>query len=70
MNNCNCTASTGIHEHLDADGTAANPWGLTFGAGELDDLGYWSEPCVECARRHEIEDGVPVNSYWPWNDEI
>lgn len=64
---CNCGASTGIHESLNADGSATNPWGLTFGSGELDSLGYWEIPCAECARWNEQEDGVPIGSYWPWS---
>lgn len=47
--NNNCSVSIGIHE------------GLTFGHGELDDLGYWEFPCYTCARAHEKE--------YPNNDE-
>jgi hypothetical protein len=36
-----CGISTGIHDCL------------TFGQGELDGSGFWSEPCAECARAHE-----------------
>lgn len=64
---CRCRCSTGIHESDDADGTAAKPWGLTFGKGVLDDWGYWSEGCSECARWHEMQDGVPKGSYWPFD---
>jgi len=39
--NSDCCVSTGIHE------------GLTFGRGELDDLGYWEIPCGICAREWE-----------------
>lgn len=63
---CKCGASTGIHESDDSDGTPQNPWGLTFGSGQLDDYGYWEIGCSECARWHEYEDGVPVGSYWPF----
>lgn len=66
---CNCSASTGIHESFDADGSAGNPWGLTFGSGNLDRLGYWERPCYDCARWHEQEDGVPFGSYWPIKKE-
>jgi len=48
-----CKISTGIHE------------GLTFGKGELDDMGYWEFPCNECARENERlfpEDG----KCWPF----
>ena len=51
---CNCKCSTGIHE------------GLTFGRGKLDDYGYWSKPCWDCARWHEEQDNKPVNTYWPF----
>lgn len=64
---CKCGASTGIHESVMADGTPLHPWGLTFGSGELDEFGYWSVPCKECARWHENQDGVPRNSYWPFD---
>ena len=40
---------------------------LTFGRGDLDDYGYWSEPCDPCARRHEREhpeDGA----CWPFRE--
>lgn len=64
---CRCSASTGIHELPDADGSASRPWGLTFGSGKLNSSGYWEIPCAECARWHEKQDRVPVGSYWPWN---
>lgn len=51
---CRCSCSTGIHD------------GLTFGRGTLDDLGFWSRPCWECARWAEQKDGVPRNTYWPF----
>jgi hypothetical protein len=36
-----CAVSTGIHEML------------TFGRGDLDFNGFWSEPCALCARDWE-----------------
>jgi len=60
-----CSASTGIHENLDANGKSI-PWGLTFGFGELDQFSYWEFPCSFCARRAEKRDEVPTGSYWPW----
>lgn len=63
---CKCNISTGIHESLDADGTKEKPYGFTFGFGELDSNGYWEHPCDECARKAEILDDVPFNSYWPF----
>lgn len=36
---------------------------LTFGRGDLDDLGYWSEPCSPCARLWETEH--PGEVCWP-----
>ena len=42
---------------------------LTFGHGDLDDCGYWSEPCSEAARQHEVKypkDGA----CWPFSDEV
>ena len=63
---CTCKVSTGIHEESLADGTPERPYGLTFGFGELDDYGYWERGCFECARRREVEDSVPLNSYWPF----
>lgn len=50
--NDDCAVSTGICERL------------TFGHGDLDDLGYWEIPCEVCARDHERrhpEDGA----CWP-----
>ena len=38
-----CYVSTGIHG------------GLTFGSGELSDYGYWSKPCLICARKNDSE---------------
>jgi len=38
-----CRTSTGIHD------------GLTFGRGDLDEYGYWSEPCRICAEQHDKE---------------
>jgi len=64
-----CSVSTGIHEDMQADGSAGHPYALTFGSGELDDLGFWEIPCAKCARAAEKRDGVPFDSYWPWHDE-
>ncbi len=64
---CKCCCSTGIHEDDRATGDLNSPWGLTFGSGKLDELGYWSKPCVACARWSEQRDGVPHNSYWPFD---
>ena len=51
--NSDCCVSTGIHE------------GLTFGRGELDDLGYWEIPCGICAR--EWEEKYPEDApCWPF----
>ena len=63
---CRCSASTGIHERTDADGTAERPWGLTFGRDKLDEYGYWEHGCEACARWHEQANGVPIGSYWPF----
>ena len=52
-----CRVSTGIDEIL------------TFGRGHLDDLGFWSIPCAQCARAHEQRDGVEAGSYWPHTKE-
>lgn len=38
-----CGTSTGIHE------------GLTFGAGKLDEHGFWEKPCRICAEAHDAE---------------
>lgn len=51
--NPKCATSTGIHD------------GLTFGSGELDDSGYWSEPCGKCARAHESTD-KDHEACWPF----
>ena len=64
---CRCSCSTGIHENTDADGSAAKPYGFTFGSGALDRFGYWESPCADCARWHEQNDGVAVGAYWPWS---
>jgi len=64
---CNCGCSTGIHEDDIATGEPDAPWGLTYGSGQLDEWGYWSKPCRDCARWAEKRDGVPMNSYWPFN---
>jgi hypothetical protein len=55
---CRCSCSTGIHD------------GLTFGSGQLDDYGFWENPCWECARWHEQQDGKPVNTYWPFTGSM
>jgi hypothetical protein len=65
---CNCNVSTGIHEHPRA-GTNGIPYGLTFGSGECDDYGYWEYPCFDCARKAELRDKVPVNTYWPFEKQ-
>lgn len=70
MDHKKCSCSTGIHENPLADGSAELPWGLTFGQGKLDEHGYWEKPCFDCARRHEKQDGVPVNSYWPYDTRL
>jgi hypothetical protein len=52
-----CFVSTGIHD------------GLTFGRGDLNDYGYWDEPCSTCARAHEAkhpEDGP----CWPFTSKL
>lgn len=36
---------------------------ITFGRGELDDYGYWEEPCGVCARAWE--DDHPGQFAWP-----
>ena len=64
---CNCGCSTGVHEDDRATGKPDAPWGLTYGSGHLDEWGYWSKPCVACARWAESQDGVPHNSYWPFD---
>jgi len=61
-----CSASTGVHESTDADGSPSKPWGLTYGQGKLNEWGYWSKGCAECARNAEKRDGVPEGSYWPF----
>jgi len=51
-----CSISTGVHGCL------------TFGTGNLNDSGFWSKPCYECARAHEeqfSEDGP----CWPHTKE-
>lgn len=56
INHKDCKISTGIH------------YGLTFGSGELDDMGYWEFPCYECAREWEKE--FPQNyPCWPFSRE-
>lgn len=51
-----CSTNTGIHDCL------------TFGRGKLDGNGFWSKPCVECARAYEQqfpEDGP----CWPHTNQ-
>ena len=52
--NPKCSCSTGIHE------------GLTFGSGELDDWGYWEEPCDVCARAYE-KNYPDAGKCWPFS---
>ena len=40
---------------------------LTFGSGRLDDYGFWQYPNAKAARNNEIKDGVPINTYWPFD---
>jgi hypothetical protein len=61
--NPDCSVSTGICD------SSEGPWigggSLTFGHGELDDLGFWEYPCPICARAWEKanpEDG----RCWPF----
>jgi len=51
-----CGVSTGIHD------------GLTFGSGKLDNNGFWSKPCCECARAYE-EQFPDDDECWPYADE-
>jgi hypothetical protein len=57
----NCKVSTGICDRL------------TFGAGKLDEYGYWEIPCDHCARKHE-RDNPNDGECWPWasidNDQM
>ncbi len=42
---------------------------LSVGRGECDFIGFWEQPCQECARRHEMEhpeDG----QVWPFAAQI
>jgi hypothetical protein len=48
--NPECSCSTGIHD------------GLTFGSGELDDLGYWDKPCDICAREGDKRNKYDVRA--------
>lgn len=51
-----CKASAGIHDCP------------TFGSGELDDFGFWENPCSECAR--EFERQFPeCGPCWPHTEE-
>lgn len=54
--NPNCGVSYGIHD------------GPTFGAGLLDEHGYWEHPCHACAREHErlCPSDYPC---WPFESE-
>lgn len=38
---------------------------LTFGKGELDDYGFWSEPCRPCADEYHARTGKPS---WPGHE--
>jgi len=67
MDHRKCSASSGIHESENANGTPEHPYGLTYGQDRLDEFGYWSRPCWTCARKAERRDGVPIGSYWPWS---
>lgn len=51
-----CSVSRGIHE------------GMTFGSGDLDEWGYWDEPCAPCARAWEAKhpEDAPC---WPFESE-
>jgi hypothetical protein len=51
-----CMTSSGIHE------------GITFGTGELNDYGYWEQPCLECARAWE-EQYPEYGPAWPFDSE-
>ena len=51
-----CLVSTGIHECL------------TFGTGHLDENGFWSAPCFDCARAHE-EQFPECGPCWPHTTE-
>ena len=51
--NKKCGVSTGICESA------------TFGSGELDDNGYWENPCEECARAFEKLEPEYKGRCWP-----
>jgi len=57
-----CSASTGIH-----DPETSPLSGMTFGRGEIDEHGYWSEPCAPCARAFEKihPEAAPC---WPFHE--
>jgi len=52
--NKDCSVSTGICESI------------TFGSGELDELGYWEKPCEECARAFEKSTPKYNGRCWPF----
>jgi hypothetical protein len=49
--NPDCNVSTGICERI------------TFGSGNLDELGYWEKPCFKCAELWKREH--PTDEVWP-----
>lgn len=51
-----CMISTGIHG------------GLTFGDGELDNNGYWKNPCYSCARDWETKRPLDAPC-WPFKEQ-
>lgn len=55
--NPDCGISSGIHE------------GLTFGSGRLSDNGYWSRPCVPCARAFEAKNPEAAPC-WPFGSVV
>ena len=57
-----CCASTGIH-----DPETSKLSGLTFGAGRIDQFGYWEFPCKSCARAFE-ELHPEATPCWPFQN--
>ncbi len=53
--NPECRVSSGIHECL------------TFGSGDLSELGFWENPCGVCARAYEKDH--PGEKAWPHKEE-
>jgi hypothetical protein len=51
-----CHSSTGIHGPM------------TFGSGELNEYGYWENPCYECARAFEKQ-FPKYYPCWPHTEE-